>query len=140
MRKKKNVHSWLGHVERMSIRTAKKIYEGKLSGKRGRGRPRLTFENTVKLKILHVKSMRTFWRACMKRLMTEDEAKEVCKDRSVRRSILLDYSARDTSRSYALPSPWCQGLPSEPTYSSSHASLFASPLAIMWRSSCGGTW
>ena len=40
---------------------AKKIYHGTVSGKRGRGRPRLTFENTVS-KILeegHVKSIRT---------------------------------------------------------------------------------
>ena len=61
MRMKKNVLSWFGHVERMSDeRMAKQIYDGKVSGKRGRGRPRLTFENTVS-KILeegHVKSMR----------------------------------------------------------------------------------
>ena len=47
----------------------KRIYDKKVSGKRGRGRPRLTFENTVS-KILeegHVKSTRTFQRACMKR-------------------------------------------------------------------------
>ena len=43
---KKNVLSWFGHVERMSDeRMTKKIYDGKVSGKRGRGRPRLTFEN-----------------------------------------------------------------------------------------------
>ena len=56
-----------------------------MSGKRGRGRPRLTFDNTVS-KILeegHVKSMRISRRACMKRLMTVDKAKEVCRDRSV---------------------------------------------------------
>ena len=45
---KKNVLSWFGHVERMSDeRMAKKIYDGKVNGKRGRERPRLTFENTV---------------------------------------------------------------------------------------------
>ena len=57
---------------------AKNIYDGKVSGKRDRGRPRLTFENTVS-KILeegHVKSMRTPRRACMKRLMTVDETGE----------------------------------------------------------------
>ena len=58
---KKNELSWLGHVERIGDeRMAKKIYDGKVSGKRHRGRPRLTFENTVS-KILeegHVKSMR----------------------------------------------------------------------------------
>ena len=56
---------------------AKKIYDGKVSGKIGRRRPRLTFENTVS-KILeegHVKNITTPRRACMKRLMTADEAK-----------------------------------------------------------------
>ena len=95
VRKKKFVDSWLGHVKRMSNkRTAKKIYEEKV---RGKGRPRLTFENTVKSETLHVKSMRSSCRACMKRLKTEDEAKKVCKGRSVWRSILLDYPARDTA-------------------------------------------
>ena len=76
---------------------AKKIYDGKVSGKRDRRRPRLTFENTVS-KILeegHVKSIRTPWKACMKRLMTVNEAKEICRDRSVWRSILSDYCARN---------------------------------------------
>ena len=76
---------------------AKKIYDGKVSGKRGRGRPRLTFENTVS-KILEegdVNSMRTPRRACMKRFMTVDEAKEVCRDRSVWRFVFYDYPARD---------------------------------------------
>ena len=49
MRMKKNVLSWFGHVERMSDeRMAKKIYDGKVSGKRGRRRSRLTFENSIK--------------------------------------------------------------------------------------------
>ena len=72
---------------------AKKIYDGKVSGKRDRGRPRLTFEKTFDEG--HVKSMRTPRRACMKRLMTVNEAKEVCRDRSVWRSVLFDYPSRD---------------------------------------------
>ena len=49
VRMKKNVLSWFGHVERMSDeRMAKKIYEGKVSGKRGRRRSQLTFENSIK--------------------------------------------------------------------------------------------
>ena len=63
----------------------------KVSGKKCRGRSRLTFENTVS-KILeegHVKSMRRPQRACMKRLMTVYEAKEVCRDRSVWHSVLM---------------------------------------------------
>ena len=57
----------------------------------------MTYENTVS-KILeegHVKSIRTPRKACMKRLMTVDEAKEACTDRSVWRSVLSDYPARD---------------------------------------------
>ena len=81
VRMQKNVLSWFGHFERMSHeRMVKKIYDGKVSGKRDRRRPRLTFKNTVS-KIVeegHVKSMRTLRRACMKRFMTVDEAKEVC--------------------------------------------------------------
>ena len=95
VRMKKNVLSLFGHVERMTDeRMAKKIYDGKVSCKRGRGRPRLTFENTVS-KILeegHVKSMRTLRRACMKRFITVDEAKGVCRDHIVWRSVLSDHS------------------------------------------------
>ena len=62
VRMKKNVLSWFELVERMSDeRMVKEICDGKVSGKRGRRRPRLTFENTVS-KILeesHVKSIRT---------------------------------------------------------------------------------
>ena len=40
VRMKKNVLSWFGHVERMSDeRMAKKIHDGKMSGKRDRGKP-----------------------------------------------------------------------------------------------------
>ena len=39
---------WLGHVVRMNeIRSVKKIFEGKLGGRRGRGRPRLRWINDV---------------------------------------------------------------------------------------------
>ena len=49
VRMKKNVLSWFGHVERMSDeRTAKQIYDRKMSCNRGRGRPLLTFKNSIK--------------------------------------------------------------------------------------------
>ena len=39
---------WLGHVIRMNeTRCVKKIFEGKLEGRRGRGRPRLRWINDV---------------------------------------------------------------------------------------------
>ena len=66
-----------------------------VSGKRGRRRPQVTFENTVS-KLLeegHVQSMRTPRR--VGRLMTVDEVKEVCRDHSVWRSVFSDYPARD---------------------------------------------
>jgi len=39
---------WLGHVSRMNeTRFVKKIFEGKLEGRRGRGRPRLRWINDL---------------------------------------------------------------------------------------------
>ena len=76
------------------VRMTKKIYEGKVSGKRGSGRTRLTFKNTVS-KILEkgdVNNLRTPQRACMKKLMSVDETKEVCRDCSVWHFVLLEYN------------------------------------------------
>ena len=53
---------WLGHVSRMNeTRSVKKIFEGKLEGRRGRGRPRLRWINDVEddLRKLGVKRCRT---------------------------------------------------------------------------------
>ena len=53
---------WLGHVIRMNeTRSVKKIFEGKLEGRRGRGRPRLRWINDVEddLRKLGVKRLRT---------------------------------------------------------------------------------
>ena len=70
VRMKKNTLSWFGHVERMSDEIMAKmiydgkysmIYDGQVSGKRDRGRPWSTFQNTVSqtLEKGHVKIMRT---------------------------------------------------------------------------------
>jgi transcription termination factor 2 len=53
---------WLGHVVRMNeTRSVKKIFGGKLEGRRGRGRPRLRWINDVEddLRELGVKRWRT---------------------------------------------------------------------------------
>ena len=53
---------WLGHVVRMNeTRSVKKIFEGKLEGRRSRGRPRLRWINDVEddLRKLGVKRWRT---------------------------------------------------------------------------------
>jgi len=53
---------WLGNVIRMNeTRSVKKIFEGKLEGRRGRGRPRLRWINDVEddLRKLSVKRWRT---------------------------------------------------------------------------------
>jgi hypothetical protein len=53
---------WLGQVIRMDeTRSVKKIFEGKLEGRRGRGRPRLRWINDVEddLRKLGVKRCRT---------------------------------------------------------------------------------
>ena len=53
---------WLGHVSRMNeTRSAKKIFEGKLEGRRARGRPKLRWINDVEddLMELGVKRWRT---------------------------------------------------------------------------------
>ena len=53
---------WLGHVVRMNeTGSVKKIFEGKLEGRRGRGRPRLRWINDVEddVRKLGVKRWRT---------------------------------------------------------------------------------
>jgi hypothetical protein len=52
---------WFGHIRMEETRSVKKIFEGKLEGRRGRGRPRLRWINDVEdvLKKLGVKRWRT---------------------------------------------------------------------------------
>ena len=52
VRMKNNVLSWFGHVGRMrDDRIAEKIYNGKVSSKRGRGETSVNVENTVSKRV-----------------------------------------------------------------------------------------
>jgi hypothetical protein len=80
----KNMFRWFGHVERMDERRlTKETYEADVGGNAGRGRRRRTFLDQIGevLEKGQVRSTRNR-RACMKNLMTVEEAKGVCKDRS----------------------------------------------------------
>jgi hypothetical protein len=81
---KKNMLRWFGHEERMGERRlTKEIYEADVGGTAGRKRPRRTFLDQIRevLEKGQVRSTRNR-RACMRNLMTVEEAKGVFKDRS----------------------------------------------------------
>ena len=71
---------WLGHVIRMNeTRSVKKIFEGKLEGRRGRGRPRLKWIDDVEddLRKLGVKR----WRA---KALDRDEWASIIREAKVK--------------------------------------------------------
>jgi hypothetical protein len=81
---------WFGHMERMSNeRLTRRIYVGEVEGRRPRGRPKRAWTEQIGLilKERGVKSMNNR-RACMKRCMSVEEARNVCQDRSVWRRLV----------------------------------------------------
>jgi hypothetical protein len=91
---KKNMLRWFGHVERMDGRTlTKQIYEADVGGNAGSGRPGRLFLDQIGevLEKSQVKSTRNR-RACMRNLMKVQEAKGVCKDRSMWKEVMSAYS------------------------------------------------
>jgi hypothetical protein len=73
-------------------RLTKKIYEADMGGNAGRGRPRQTILDQIAevLEKDQVKSTRNR-RACMRNLMTVEEAKGVCKNRSKWKEVVPAY-------------------------------------------------
>jgi hypothetical protein len=89
----KNLLRWFSQVERMNERRLRtEIYEADVGGNAGRRRPCRIFLDQIRefLEKGQVKSTRNR-RACMRNLMTVEEASGVCKDRSKWKEVISAY-------------------------------------------------
>jgi len=96
---KKGTLRWFGHVERMNEeRSVRRIYDANVNGRTSRGRPRKTWHDQVN-QILDSGDVRSRnnRRECMRRCMNVNEARSICQDRVVWRSVLSAYPCGETA-------------------------------------------
>ncbi|GBP79061.1 hypothetical protein EVAR_58729_1 [Eumeta japonica] len=93
----KGMLRWFGHLERMNERRImKQIYRGNVCDVNvDKGCPRKFYANHIGGILKKGQSLSTRnRRACMKRLMDVSEAREACKDRTMRKSVVFVYPSR----------------------------------------------